>query len=1170
MQALLNALTQIPEFNKTLEAMEKGKGPVCVNGLGPVHKAHFAAALHQLSGRPLVVVCHDELAAKRMVADLGAFLGEEPATIPVRELALYDAISVSRGWEQRRLSGLWALSTGAADVFVISLDCLMQRTMPKELLAASSLEIKLGGSYDINELAGRLLRAGYKRSSQVEGQGQFSIRGGILDFFSPANEYPVRIEFFGDEPDSMGLFDTETQRRISNVESALILPAAETLPQLHRDGLEGLLADMESLCKRLEKRKTPNLTLINTIRSDMERLENNGTLPAIDRYMSLIYQGHETAADYIPRNALVVVCEHGSVAARADVMDTELGQDLDSLLQSGAIAGELCDFTCTFDELMEKLSHRSMVMLDSFIGARYPDGLTPKELLTISAKQLPSYGGSLETAVSDLEHYRSAGFSTVVLCAGRLRAETLKEMLQERDIPAYLDLSLVKLPEHGQVAISEGGLSAGIEYTLSKLAIITEGQLTSTPSKRATKRKKVTNRQKLSSFTDLNPGDLVVHDMHGIGRFAGIEKMVVDGTVRDYLKVAYQGTDCLYVPVTQLDCISKYIGSGGEDNTVRLNRLGGDAWKKSKAKAKSAAKDLAKGLIELYAERQRRPGHAFAPDDVWQREFEDAFEYAETEDQLRSIVDIKKDMESAVPMDRLLCGDVGFGKTEVALRAVMKCILDNKQAAILVPTTVLAQQHYVTAVNRFNGFPIKIDVLSRFRTSAQHKSTLRQLSVGNIDLVIGTHRLLQKDVHFKNLGLLIVDEEQRFGVTHKERLKEISRTVDVLTLSATPIPRTLNMALSGLRDMSTLEEPPQDRHPVQTYVMEYNDQVIADAIRKELARGGQVYYLHNRVENIERTAAKISAMADGASVAVAHGKLAESELSEVMQRMSEGEIQILVCTTIIETGIDIPNVNTLIIEDADNLGLAQLHQLRGRVGRSSRHAFAYFTYREKKVLSEVAMKRLTAISEFAEFGSGFKIAMRDLEIRGAGNLLGPEQSGNIMSVGYDMYLKLLEEAVLEEKGETPVEEADCTVDIIVSANIPDRYIPSGEQRMDIYRRIATIRTEEDADDVVDELVDRYGDPPKSVNALISIALLRAAAAAVGISDISQKAGKLIFTLGKLDFEAVSYICSDKSLKSRVLFSAGDTPMLTLRLTGDSDPLTESQKFVAKYAGYKNS
>ena len=599
--------------------------------------------------------------------------------------------------------------------------------------------------------------------------------------------------------------------------------------------------------------------------------------------------------------------------------------------------------------------------------------------------------------------------------------------------------------------------------------------MTSQPKRklRSAKKSKATNRQKLNSFADLSPGDLVVHEYHGIGRYVAMEQMKVGGVTKDYVKIAYQGTDILYVPATQLDLVSKYIGGGGEDTNVRLNKIGTDTWQKTKAKAKKAAKDMAGELIQLYAARRRQEGFAFAADSPWQKEFEDNFPYPETDDQLRCIGEIKRDMESPVPMDRLLCGDVGFGKTEVALRGVMKAIMDGKQVAILVPTTVLAQQHYQTAVARFHGFPVNIDVLSRFRTPAQQNRTLQNLRAGQVDLIIGTHKLLQKSVEFKDLGLLVVDEEQRFGVSHKERLKEISKGVDVLTLSATPIPRTLNMALSGIRDMSTIEEPPADRYPVQTYVMEHNNAILDDAIRREIERGGQVYYLHNRVETIDRCAAALKNRIPGLSVAVAHGKMGEDALSDVMRSMANGEIQVLVCTTIIETGLDIANVNTLIIENADRFGLSQLHQLRGRVGRSTRHAYAYFTYRPDKSLTEIAEKRLVAIRDFAEFGSGFKIAMRDLEIRGAGNLLGAEQSGHMMSVGYDMYLKLLDEAVLEERGEKP-KEPDCTADLNVTANVDKDYVIRGEERMDLYRRMAAIREQEDADDLLDEIIDGFG------------------------------------------------------------------------------------------------
>ena len=644
-------------------------------------------------------------------------------------------------------------------------------------------------------------------------------------------------------------------------------------------------------------------------------------------------------------------------------------------------------------------------------------------------------------------------------------------------------------------------------------------------------------------------------------------KMPVDGVERDYVKIAYAGTDVLYVPATQLDLVSKYIGGGEDANeTKKLSRLGGGDWEKAKSKARKAVKDLAKGLIALYAQRQRQPGYAFSPDSPWQREFEEQFEYTETDDQLRCIGEIKRDMERPTPMDRLLCGDVGYGKTEVAFRAMMKCVLDGKQAAVLVPTTVLARQHYLNALRRFAKYPVNIDVVSRFRTPTQMKETLRKVENGEVDILIGTHRLFNKDVKFKDLGLLVVDEEQRFGVQHKEKLKENFRQVDVLTLSATPIPRTLNMALSGIRDMSTLEEPPADRQPVQTYVLEHDWGVLGDAMRRELERGGQVYYLHNRVDTIDRTASRIrQLLGDQAAVGVAHGKMAQEAIDDVMSRMTDGELNVLVCTTIIETGIDLPNANTLIIEDADHLGLAQLHQIRGRVGRSNRRAFAYLTYRKGKALSENSAKRLEAIREFAEFGSGFKIAMRDLEIRGAGNVLGPEQSGFMLSVGYDMYLKLLEEAVLTQQGQPVPKRTDCAANLTVAASIPDRYVPAQEQRMDLYRRIAALRTEQDADDLVDELIDRYGEPPRTVNNLISVALLRTEAAQAGITDIDQKNGSLLLTIPEFDLRLVSQLCGGERYKGRLLFSAGEKPYLSLRLKKGEDALRAARALVADYA-----
>ena len=1167
MNVLLSLLQKSPDYMQLLQAVE-AKQAAAVSGLSQAPRSHVLAALHEHSGRPLVAVCQDDLAASRLASELGAFLGEQPPVLPSRELTLAGAIGVSRQWEQKRLRLLYALAQGQVPVLVTSLDALLLRTMPREVLFSASVRLRCEAEYNVDDLVARLTRAGYTRSSLVEGVGQFALRGGILDVYSPACENPLRAEFFGDELDTMGYFDPITQRRTENVEEAVLLPVAETEAHLHPQGTAGLCEDLRAIIARQQRRKTPNQALIDTLQKDCEALENETLFASADRYMALIYPEFTTAAAYLSQEAVVAFCDHGNLQRAEKEKAEEFGLLLDSFLTSGTLFGELCDYYGSIEDLAAQLRGRAVVYCDGFLAARYPESLPPKKLLSFTARQLPGYGGSLETAASDLKNYTANQYGSIVLCGGQRRGEILKDLLAQNGLNALLAFPLTKLPQPGQILLAPGSLPAGLEYPTLKFAILTEGQIAVRQERKKTRApKKATNRKKLDSFTDLTPGDLVVHEHHGIGRYVGMEQLKVGGVTKDYVKIAYQGTDCLYVPATQLDLVSKYIGAG-EDTPVRLNKLGGDQWQKTKAKAKAAAKDLAAGLIKLYAERKRLPGFAFAADSPWQQEFEESFEYAETDDQLRCIDEIKRDMESPAPMDRLLCGDVGFGKTEVALRAAMKCMLDGKQVAILVPTTVLAQQHYLTAMRRFATFPVTIDVLSRFRTPAQIKKTLFDLQSGKIDLIVGTHKLLQKDIHFHDLGLLIVDEEQRFGVTHKERLKELSRGVDVLTLSATPIPRTLNMALSGLRDMSTIEQPPQDRYPVQTFVLEHQDGILDEAMRRELARGGQVYYLHNRVESIDQCAAKIKQRIPEAEVAVAHGKMNEEQLGDVMQSMSNGEIQILVCTTIIETGIDIPNVNTLIIEDADRLGLAQLHQIRGRVGRSSRHAYAYLTFRKGKVLSEIAEKRLDTIREYAEFGSGFKIAMRDLEIRGAGDLLGAEQSGHMMTVGYDMYLKLLEDAVLEERGEEAQKEPECTADLTVTANINKDYVSSGEQRMDLYRRMAAIRTKEDADELLDEIVDRFGDPPKGVMNLIAIALLRARAAAAGITEITQKDGAILLSLATMDFAAISACCAEAQFKGRIFFSAGKVPMLSVKLKKGEDALKLATQLVGTYAAMR--
>ena len=1168
MKALTLAILENKNLTPLPEAIEGGALPALVSGLGPVHRANLAAALRLKTGRPLFVVSPDETAAEAMAGDLRAFLGEDVATVAGREFTFYEAETVSRQAEQRRMAALNALCERETGAAVCTAAALVQRAAPPSAAARARITLRPGQTYAPEDIIDLLLRAGYRPTEQVEGPGQFAHRGGILDIWSTADETPSRLDFFGDEIDTIHTFDPASQRRTDEIKSMTVLPGAETLPSLAEGGRAGLISQLRSISARLNMNASRfNVKkLRQTLEKDIETLENAGEFTAADRYMALIYPELSTVLDYIPPDALVVIDQPGKCAERARGYLKQAAEDIRLLIEGGTLVGKLAEFYISWENAVKRLADFPVVMEDAFTVGRYP--LEPRTAVGVTAKQLPSYAGSADTAADDVKHWLGEGYRCVLLASDKRRAEALKGILENKGVSGvYLDTRLGALPPPGKCAVALGGLSSGVEYPQIKLAVLADTQLVKSGLRTARRKRALPAGARIGSYEDLSVGDLVVHETHGIGRFAGIFKMPVDGAEKDYIKICYAGTDSLYIPATQLDLVTKYIGAG-EDTPVKLSKLGGADWTRARTRAKTAAKKMAGELIKLYAARQSVAGHAFAPDSPWQTEFEDSFEYTETDDQLRCIREIKNDMERPVPMDRLLCGDVGYGKTEVALRAVMKCVLDGYQAAILVPTTVLAQQHYQTAVSRFFGFPVKIASLSRFTTGAQMKKTLAELQSGECDIVIGTHRLLQKDVKFKRLGLLIVDEEQRFGVSHKEHIKEMSHGVDVLTLSATPIPRTLNMALSGIRDMSTLEEPPHDRLPVQTYVMEHDWDVVTDAIRKEVARGGQVYYLHNRIDNIERVAARIMKLLPGVTVDIAHGRMQESELSLVMDKVSQGETQVLVCTTIIETGIDIPNVNTLIIEDADFMGLAQLHQIRGRVGRSSRRASAYFTYRKNKVLSEFGEKRLEAIREFAEFNSGFRIAMRDLEIRGAGNLLGAEQSGHLIDVGYDMYLKLLEEAVMEERGETPPVRTECAADLAVSANIPESYVKSPEQRMDIYRRIALIRTEAEADDITDELCDRFGDPPPSVNMLIQVALLRGEASGAGITDIAQKGGAVRFVFADFDFGAISALYARPEWAGRVKVEAGGKPAVAIKLVSKRRILDEARSFVRDYAQIK--
>ena len=1158
MDAILKAISETPSLQTLPLRVEEGYLPALITQVGGAMRAVSAALLHRATGRPLAVICADETAARTLAEDLRSLLGAEPVILSGRDMVLSDTEVVSRQDEQRRLRALDALLDGAPAV-VCTVAGLLQRTLSPEQLRRSAFTMTVGSGSGPEALEPKLLENGYHRSEMVEGPGQFSRRGGILDVFSPGAEQPVRAEFWGDEIDSMGFFDTDTQRRSENISSFRVLPGREAV--LTAEDARALAGTLTGRVRSALRRNNGEETA-RRLRRDAERLTQGAELPWADRYMPLLWEEYTTAMDYFSPDALVVLDSPNRCAERAGELAEQLREDVRLLTESAVPVLEAEAYLLPWRDACQRLADFAVVMTDAFSAGRYP--LSPKSVLATDVRQLPSYGGSTETALGDVEHYLEQGYRVALLASDARRSDVLFGMLERRGLAPLRGFPRGELPPTGRVTVAVGALSAGLDSPEGKLAVLTDTQIAA-PVLRSRKRKKaMADRERIGSCADLAVGDLVVHETHGIGRFAGIFKIPVDGVVKDYIKICYAGSDSLYVPATQLDLVSKYIG-GGEEHSVRLSRLGGGEWQRTRTRAKAAAKELAGELIRLYAQRARTPGFAFSPDSPWQTEFEDGFGYTETDDQLRCIAEIKADMEKSVPMDRLLCGDVGYGKTEVALRAAMKCILDGKQCAILVPTTVLARQHFQTASRRFFGYPVEIALLSRYSTPAQRRETLLKLKAGSIDLLIGTHALLQKTVEFRDLGLLVVDEEQRFGVTHKEKLKEMSRGVDVLTLSATPIPRTLNMALSGLRSMSTLEEPPRDRQPVQTFVMEHDWGAVCDAIRREILRGGQVYYLHNRVENIERVALRLGKMLEGISIGVAHGQMNEEQLSRVMDDMVEGRLQVLVCTTIIETGIDIPNVNTLIIEDADKLGLAQLHQLRGRVGRSARRASAYLTYRPEKVLSEIAEKRLTAIREFAAFNAGFQIAMRDLEIRGAGNLLGAEQSGHMMSVGYDMYLKLLEEAVLEEKGESVPVRTECSADLSVTANIPESYVPSPEQRMDLYRRIALIRTEADADDLTDELIDRFGDPPGSVNALIHVALLRGEAGRAGVSDIAQKGAMMYFKTEDFAMERLSALYAMPRFKNRVKLEAGREPRLGLKLRPGERPIEAARELVTAWA-----
>lgn len=1144
------------EYTDVLNYIKNGVGPSGITGLPPTPKAHLIHSLCEDTSRRAVVILPNEAAATKFVQDVNEFcgIGKKAYLFPARDYSFNTLENQSHEFEQLRLKVLTKIAEEDYSVIACSAESAMQLTIPKEILKQRCVNIDLNTVISPEELVKTLLLAGYTKSDMVEGTGQFAKRGGIVDFFPTDSEYPVRIELWGDSVDTIASFDPSSQRRTDILDGCKIAPSVEILFESDLDFKEKLEYFINNLSGKGSKKSKEALL------KDLDLLNSGVHISATDKYLSLAYNKPESILDYC-KDDMLFVLETGNVKDSLKNCEKLMNEELKAQFENGVLASGIDKFTLTSSEIFSLYEKRKAFFIDSLPRGSFD--VPVKSLSAFTAQQLPLWNGTLQILLDDIRPALKRGVQCIINAGTEKASKSLVEALENEDIPALYCGALPAEFPRKTVCVTPGGINSGFTYPKEKFMIITYGKVNSGANIK--RRKAFKAADAIQSLEELSKGDYVVHSAHGIGIFEGIQKMDVGGLKKDYIKIKYDKGDALYVPVTQLDLVSKYIGPGEEQKTVKLSRLGGKEWEKAKARVKSSAKNMAKQLIELYSKRLKTTGFAFSPDIDMQNDFERRFEFDETDDQLRTINEIKHDMEKPHPMDRLLCGDVGFGKTEVALRAAFKCIADGKQCAILVPTTILALQHYNTIMKRFDGFPINAEMLSRFRTPKQITSIVKKLKSGSIDIVVGTHRLISKDIKFKDLGLIIVDEEQRFGVGQKEKLKELYPTVDCLTLSATPIPRTMNMAMSGIRDMSVIEEAPLDRFPVQTYVLEHDWGVLAEAMKKELRRGGQVYYLYNKVETIEKTAGIIKELIPEANVSVGHGKMSEDELSDVWRSLLEGETDILVCTTIIETGVDVPNANTLIIENADRLGLAQLHQIRGRVGRSSRRGFAYFTFNRDKSLSEIASKRLEAVREYTEFGSGFKIAMRDLEIRGAGNLLGAEQHGHMESVGYDMYMRLLSEAVSEEKGEIPeAPEKDCLIDIRIDAYIPDDYIESLPQRLSVYKRIADIRTEEDASDCLDELIDRYGDPPKSVEGLIKVSLLRNTASQLGIYEIGQKADSLLLYTQLPDMNTIAFL--GRFMKGRILVSAGSKPYITVKKLANQTPLealTEALKIMSK-------
>ena len=1083
------------EYKEVINSIQKNKGSLLINGLLPVQKPHIAYSLYKYLSRQMIIITSSDLEAKKVYDDLNFYIKDKVEYLGFQDIYFYHLDAKDRNEEARKLKVLLKLAKGEDIILVTSIEAALKKYIPKDVLLENISTHKIGDTLNVESLSERLVELGYERVSKIEGFGQFSIRGGIIDIFSLEYTNPIRIELFDDEIESIRTFDVFTQKSIEKVQEFSITPSREFIYPKNID--ESVARMKKDVSKHTD----------DDVLQNIDKISNKTYFEGIENYIDYIYTDeNKSIFNYLSEDAIIFASDISRLKERCENYINTFKENYKVNLERGLALKNQGKLLYHYSDL-EFIASNKKFVINTLLPKPIND-FNIKSIVNFEAREIPTFNAKVDVLVEELNRLKYNGYKIILATNTLDRAKKLNSDLLDLGLESTISESRDIEIKSSQIIIIPARISSGFEYKSIKYAVITDNEMIGVHKRTSSsKSKKSKKGKKIESFLELSVGDYVVHENNGVGRYTGIEQITVNAVKKDYMKIVYQGGDNLYVPIDQMDKVQKYIGV--EEEKVKLNKLGTNEWTKAKAKVKKEIEDMTKDLIELYAKREKVKGYKFSEDTPWQSEFESLFPHQETDDQLKAIEDTKKDMESDKVMDRLVCGDVGYGKTEVAIRAIFKACMEQKQVAVLVPTTILAQQHYNTFRERFDNYPIRVEVLSRFKTPKQQKQIIEDAKKGLVDVLIGTHRIVSKDINLPNLGLVVIDEEQRFGVRHKEALKKIKSTVDVLTLSATPIPRTLHMSLSGIRDMSVIEEPPQERHPVITYVTEAKESVIQDEIERELARGGQVFFVYNRVERIEEMASMIQRLVPDAQVAVAHGRMTSKALEDIILGFLNKDYNVLVCTTIIETGMDISNANTMIVYDADKMGLAQLYQLRGRVGRSSRQGYAYLMYEKDKVLSEVAEKRLKAIREFTEFGSGFKIAMRDLEIRGAGNILGSQQHGHMAVIGYDLYVKMLNEAIKKVKGEAIIEEIDVEIDLSVNAYIPDSYISDELMKIEMYKKIASIEDKEDMKEVEEELEDRFSDIPKSVKCLLRIAYIKTLCKKLKIEKVRQLKDEII-------------------------------------------------------------